>query len=200
MQMIWRVAVACGLSAAAMVPVAANASTGTKNHTYKLGDLSTDPAAGAINVAIPKVGSTTATSFTDKFTFTLDAGSASTLYYANLVTTLGKGFASNVTNAAISLFDSTTGKAVYQSSLSSTVGNTSQLALLGGNYIATITGLANGTGSTLNGQSIRGNYTFSVTAPAPEPAAWVSLILGIGMAGFSVRRKKAPFKAHAAAI
>ena len=48
-----------------------------------------------------------------------------------------------------------------------------------GSFTATLTGKA--AGPT--------NFGFSILAPTPEPAAWLSMLLGVGMVGFVARRK-----------
>jgi len=36
-----------------------------------------------------------------------------------------------------------------------------------------------------------GQVSFSLQAPVPEPATWAMMILGFGIAGYGLRRRKA---------
>lgn len=204
MNRILRTAIGCGLAAAPLAygaavaaPCSASAGCATlASRTYNLGDLTVDPDNGAVNNTVPKVGSKS-TSFTDNYNFSLSSGGSNgQAYYANLVTKLGGKTAGNITDAALKLVDITTGATVLDTTtlvLNSAGQATLALSsLMSGDYLATLTGIANGSGFHLPGKTgtYAGTYAFSITAPTPEPAAWASMMLGFGLLGFVVRWKK----------
>jgi hypothetical protein len=139
-------------------------------------------------------GVATPCTFTDTITFTTP--SPLNLVSASITTIAvgGAGSTSDINLTSVTL----NGQAFTLSSLMGGVfevgGLTNQTFMAPGTHTLVITGTTYGTAEGLDG-SYSGTLTFAqnvIQSGVPEPATWLSMIVGFGAIGFGMRRQAKP--------
>jgi len=138
--------------------------------TYNLGTLATgDTVFGSYNVG--------AGLFSDKVNFSLASGANLEGSVGNLELTLGSKVIENISNLNVALYNSS----------GTQLGSGTDVTLSGlqpaGNYYAVISGTGTGTKGGIYAGA------FSVSA-VPEPSTWGMLLMGLGLVGFTMSRRK----------
>ncbi len=160
--------------------------------TYNMGTLSTTPY---INTAIVSAGTpftlsttgATTYNFTDTYNFTV-AGLPSVAGTAVTVNLDLGSFSFHISNLKLDLFDaSNTWVDGDMVSGASDISVSVDTPLTAGNYYFKVRGFADGLG-TVGVPAGQGIYTFT-TAAVPEAHTYAMMLAGLGLVGFTVRRR-----------
>jgi PEP-CTERM motif len=126
-------------------------------------------------------------SFTETATFTtpspynLASASITSSRVGNAGSTSDINFTSVMLNGTALTLTSILGGAIE-------IGGLSNLSFLApGTHTLTVTGITYGTGAGFD-SSYSGTLTFATATAVPEPATWLSMVLGFGVLGVALRR------------
>jgi MYXO-CTERM domain-containing protein len=141
------------------------------------------PDLGILSPSVQtQTGFVTSGSFSDIFNFSIGAEHQGFLGSAIGLAPDGTPTIGAISNLTLELFTGSNATGPIQGSVASTNGSLINLSgtLAEGAYSLRLSGLANG--------ALGGGYQLSVSA-APEPAAWMLLLAGLGLVAFVARRK-----------